>query len=287
MNVLITGITGQVGYNLAKLFLSQSHNVYGTHHQNLCNEFPSLKLDLNDHTINPNNLLQDLNLDLVIHCAAITDVNYAQSNPKTTYQINCSATEKLLTIARLRDIPFVYLSTDFVFNGYCGNYTEVSQPEPISQYGYSKLYGENPVTKYDKGIVLRFTPIAHNLNLSHHSNSLVDWIIKSSISNKKIQLFQDKTFSPISSNEIFDTLNTLLQSNQFGVFHLASEANSIFQAGKLIEEVFDLKPTIEASIFPDNAYSRIRPKYSHLSSLFLPTFDLKTILKNIKINRGL
>lgn len=287
MNVLITGISGQLGYNLAKLFSNQQNRVYGTYNHQVCTDFPSTKLDLNSNHCNPNVYLSHLNLDLIIHCAAITDVTFAQTNPKVTYKVNTEATKSLANFAKSKNITFIYLSSDFVFNGFCGNYTEHSIPEPISHYGCSKLYGEYPTLNYKKGIVLRFTPIAHNINLHHHGNSLVDWIISSSLSQQKILLFQNKTFSPVSCNEIYDSIIKLLEQKQFGLFHLASESNSIFQAGKLIEKVFNLKPTVVPSIFPDNDYSKIRPKYSHLSSKFFPPFDLKTILNQIKSQRGL
>jgi dTDP-4-dehydrorhamnose reductase len=287
MNVLITGIMGQVGYNLAKLFSNQSNKVLGIYNNQVCFEFPSHKLDLNNEVSTPRNTLQNLDLDLIIHCAAITDVNFAQKNPSITYKINTNATQHMLDLAKSKDIPFIYLSTDFVFNGFCGNYTEDSTPEPLSHYGYSKLYGESSVRNYKKGITLRFTPIAHRINLPHHGHSLMDWIIQSSLLGENIQLFHDKTFSPVSSNEIFHTILNLLQNDQFGLFHLASEPTSIFQAGRFIQEVFKIKPVVEASTFPNNDYSKIRPKYSHLSSKYLPTFHLKTILENIKSQRGL
>ncbi|MCO4781847.1 MAG: SDR family oxidoreductase [Candidatus Cloacimonetes bacterium] len=287
MNVLITGIMGQVGFNLANFFSEQSHNVIGTYNQQVCLNFPSHKIDLNKLTDTPRNSLKDIDVDFIIHCAAITDVNLAQKKPNLSYKINTDATQAIVSFAKSKNIPIVYLSTDFVFNGFSGNYTENSPTEALSHYALSKLYGESFVKSYQKGIILRFTPIGHVNSLNHQGHSLLDWIIQSALHQQKIQLFRDKTFSPISSYEIFQTILKLIKNQQYGLYHLASQENSIYSAGKLIQEVFQLKPTVEPSIFPQNDYSKIRPKYSHLNSKYLPLFDLKTILKNLKSQRAL
>ncbi|PCJ20698.1 MAG: hypothetical protein COB02_04000 [Candidatus Cloacimonadota bacterium] len=285
MNILITGIMGQVGFNLAHYFYLDKNNIFGTYHQKICTQFPSKLIDLSKDIFLSQQSFNHQKLDLIIHCAALTDVSFSENNPKLTNQINHLSTQKLLSLAKKNNIPFIYLSTDFVFNGNLGDYNENSHTDPLSSYAKSKLYGEQAIQSYQKSIILRFTPIGHFLKLKHHNNSLIDWIIESSLSNTKIKLFYDKTFSPISSFEIFKTIQTLILNNQFGLFHIASECNSIYQAGRLIENIFHLNKIVIPCKFPKNDYSKIRPKYSHLSSKYLKSFKLKEILQNIKKQR--
>ncbi|MCJ8347666.1 sugar nucleotide-binding protein [bacterium] len=287
MNVLITGIMGQVGLNLAHYFSNKQNTIFGSHHKSISPIFQSKYLNLSDDTFRGQQSFNDIPLDVIIHCAALTDVNLAQSHAELSMKINFKGTQQLLSLAKNKNIPFIYLSTDFVFNGNCGGYHENSLPEPISHYGKSKLYAEQSIASYDKSIILRFTPIGHFHKLQHHNNSLVDWIINSSKNRQKIHLFQDKTFSPITSYQIYENILNLLQQERYGLFHITSEENSIYSAGRMIEEVFNLRPIVQASRFPSNDYAKIRPKYSHLTSKKLLPYKLKSILQHLKLQRGL
>lgn len=98
--------------------------------------------------------LQNLKVDAIIHLAANGDINYCENNYDETYALNVRATEILAQFAQTKNLPFVFTSTDQVFDGTKGNYSEEDLPNPLNNYGKQKLLAEELVIK-NKGIVCR------------------------------------------------------------------------------------------------------------------------------------
>jgi len=282
--VLITGANGQVGYNLCRFFLEADVDVLGSARQSpLHSHYSRWKvLDLESPALE-----QDLfglpKIDAIVHCAAFTDVNLCEKEKNRAFQINVISTGKLASLARARQIPLLYLSTDFVFEGNTGGYLENSQTYPKGYYSKTKLWGEKEVLNVEKGFVLRFTPLDHPFLLPHHKGGFLRMLQKASDENKSLRLFRDKTLSPVSSREIFETIFKILKADDFPrINHLAcKEALSVLELGEIIQERLKLKLIIESSQWPDNDYASIRPRYSHLDSLHCPQKSVHEILTGI------
>ena len=287
---MITGIMGRLGWNLGQFLQTEGHRVSGTFHQHWVDpgsEVSLFELDLS----NPVQALvqaQSFPSDLgaIVHCAAISNVDYCEKDRQRVNNVNVLGTELLVSEARKRDIPLIYFSTDFVFRGNCGGYTENSAPDPKGTYSKSKFFGEFPVLAYNKGIVLRYTPIGYRHRLNHHSPTLIERLIDCSHQRIKMGLFLNKTFSPVSGHELQSALSQILsnpaQLQKPKVLHICcKEQISVYEIGRKIEHQFNLRSCCQPTLWPDNIYTQIRPQHSGLVSLHLPSIPLRSILKQL------
>ena len=138
MTVLITGVTGQLGYDVARYlrgvgcdFLSPNRN----------------EMDLSDEGSVKSYIMEN-NPDSIIHCGAWTDVNKAEVNVNLCRQVNVDGTRFIVDCCKDYDITMLYVSTDYVFDGNNSEmYTEKSPTNPQNEYGRAKLAGEQAVSK--------------------------------------------------------------------------------------------------------------------------------------------
>ena len=178
------------------------------------------------------------------------------------------ATRKITAYAKNLNIPLIYLSTDFVFEGSAGNYNENSPCFPKGYYAKTKYWGEMEVLKYAKAHVLRFTPLSHPYSLAHHKGGFVEMLKTASENGRTLQLFKNKTLSPVSSIEIFEVICKILRTSDFpAITHLASkEGPSVFDLAQILKRELNLNVTLIPTNWPENAYTSIRPQYSHMKS---------------------
>ncbi|GEM_PF-2449267 len=295
MNLFITGVNGALGWNLAQFFHSIGNRISGSFHLSPP-PFPAPKLERDFIRLNledPSCAQRQLEsipeeTDAIIHCAALTDVNYCQENPELARIINDKGTELVVSAARQRNAALVYISTDFVFPGSHEYYLENSPPNPAGIYGQTKLSGEISTLTYERGAVIRFTPLDHPYHLSHHSNTLVRWMESTPAGGPALKLFSDKTFSPVSAREVFEICEKILieleaGNGGSGIWHACSqEILSVYETGVLIRDHFKLSTNLVPSTFPDNEYGRIRPRHSGLKSTRHPSRSIMQILSELR-----
>jgi dTDP-4-dehydrorhamnose reductase len=170
---------------------------------------------------------------LIIHCAAIPTVSGALADPALARRINVDATRVLIDLAA--DIPFVFLSTDFVFDGKKGNYLETDPANPISLYGETKAAAEQIVLKNPKAIVIR-TSI--NCGTSKSGRRGFNEQLRRDLQTRdKIQMFTDEFRCPIFAGETARAGWELVDKNCTGLFHVAgAEKLSRWQMGQLLAQ---------------------------------------------------
>lgn len=186
---------------------------------------------------------------LIIHCAAIPTVAGALANPDLAKRINIDVTKFLAELAP--NVQFVFLSTDFIFDGRKGNYVETDSPNPISLYGETKVAGEQIVLKNPKTIVIR-TSINCGTSKSgmRGFNEQLQLALQREI---KMQLFTDEFRCPIFAGETARAGWELANKNCAGIFHVAgAEKLSRWQIGQLlVQRRPELKPKIEPGLAKD------------------------------------
>lgn len=286
MNILITGIYGRLGYNLARFLSADGHCVCGTHHKTVAGsqEFPSVFLPLSQLEQMRLILQNDISVpDFIIHTAALTSVDGAQSEPELAMQVNGESLSVLSAYAERFDIPLVYISTDFVFDGKFGDYDENSETNPISVYGSSKLAGEKYVKGIKKHYILRMTPLGHRFRLPHHGRSIVEWLVEAARSGEEVTLFADKICSPVTSAEVYSLIASFLSGDlDYGLYHLGlQERFSLFDIGMQVRDFLHLPVSIRPLQHPDNAYSAIRPRICNLKSCKIPEYSISQILDSL------
>jgi dTDP-4-dehydrorhamnose reductase len=247
MKVLITGASGMLGHRLALEFASV-FDVYVTQYQK-STPLPGCR-DLWIDITQP--IESSFKPDLVIHTAALTDVDYCQRNPDEAWKVNVTGTHHL--IKAFPRAKFVYISTDFVFDGADGNYTETDRPRPINVYAQTKYVGELLVP--ESGLIVRTCIFGHNL--PGFKESLPEKILRQLRANEPVSLFDDLYSTPIYTGSLARLLLGAVASDLSGVWNIAgSERVSKYQFGLMLADLFELDPGLlsanQALTFPFEA----------------------------------
>jgi dTDP-4-dehydrorhamnose reductase len=187
---------------------------------------------------------------LVIHCAAITLVSEAQKNPEYARRVNVEMTGHLAALAA--EIPFVFFSTDLVFDGRKGDYVETDAPNPLHVYGETKLAAEEIVLKNSRHLVVR-TSI--NSGISPSGNRAFNEQLRRSFEQAEqgMTLFTDEFRCPIPAAETARAVWELTARNCTGLYHVAgAEKLSRFQIGELLIKRWpDVKTQIKSGLAKD------------------------------------
>lgn len=144
MRIAITGASGLLGRHLIPRLVANGHEIVASKHSRdieTNQPIEELPLDLNDDE-SIVRFVEKSNADLLIHSAAFSDVDGCDREPEKAERMNAVASGVVMDEARKTNMRLVYISTDYVFDGADGPYDETSQPNPINEYGRTKLKGE-------------------------------------------------------------------------------------------------------------------------------------------------
>lgn len=169
---------------------------------------------------------------LVIHCAAITVVGEVQKNPELARRVNVEVTRHLAELAA--EVPFIFFSTDLVFDGRKGNYTETDMANPLHLYGETKLAAEEIVLKNPRHLVVRTTI---NGGMSPSGRRAFNEQLRRSFqqAGQGMTLFTDEFRSPIPAAETARAVWELVNQHRTGLYHVAgAEKLSRLQIGELL-----------------------------------------------------
>lgn len=216
--ILITGASGLVGSNLYD-FLKMEYSVIGTHLNFPTNN--TVYLDVNNHNGQSAHFINEFHPDIIIHCGALTNVEYCEINETESYLQNVVTTKKIIEIAKLNRSKIVYFSTDYVFDGVSGPYDELDSPNPINIYGKHKLICENLILEDPNNLVVRITNVYGNeLRNKNFLSRIILQISKGEFINLKLPY--DQFATPIGAHDIAKAINLLLKFDSNGIFHLSS-----------------------------------------------------------------
>jgi dTDP-4-dehydrorhamnose reductase len=182
---------------------------------------------------------------LIIHCAALSRSPECQANPKLAQQLNVDVTKFLADLAT--DISFIFFSTDLVFDGQKGNYTETDTPNPLSVYAETKVLAERHVLRNPHHAVIR-TSLNAGPSLQG-DRGMDEQMLAALRAGKTLQLFADEFRTPIPAEETARAVWQLAQQKVKGIYHVAgAERLSRWQLGELMCERFpEYCPQIHAS----------------------------------------
>jgi len=190
---------------------------------------------------------------LVIHCAALTVVADAEKSPALARRINVEATAELAKLAG--EIPFVFFSTDLVFDGRKGNYAETDAAHPLHVYGETKLAAEQIVLKMPRHLVIR---TSLNGGISRNGRAFNEQLHRSfQRAGKGMRLFTDEFRCPIAAVETARAVWDLVNQKQTGLLHVGgAEKLSRWQIGQLLVKRWpDVTAKLEAGSAKDFAGS--------------------------------
>ena len=245
--LLITGSSGFLGWNLCQLARSE-WEVYGTYDRH-----PIEISDTNLHRLDLTNLdrvraeIDRIAPDAVIHTAAASSPNFCQSYPDQSYQINVTASAQLAQICAAAKIPFVFTSTDLVFDGTQPPYLETDPVSPINIYGEQKVAAERYIlTAYPQATICRM-PLMFGISPPTATSFIQPWI-SALRSHQSIQLFTDEFRTPVSATTAAQGLLMALKAAPVILNLGGKERVSRYEFGRLLAQVFEFDLSLLAPI---------------------------------------
>jgi len=236
---LITGASGLLGLNFA-VEAARHHPVTGVvHHNELAGvPFSVVQADLTrPHAVE--DLLEHTRPEVVIHCAALTILDTCEAQPELAWRLNATVPGELAAATARAGIKLVHISTDAVFDGQRGNYTEEDLPNPLSVYARSKLAGEQGVAQANpQAIIARVNFYGWSLT---GARSLAEFFYRNLSAGKSVNGFTDVFFCPLLVNDLVDILLKMVEKDLKGLYHVVSPENlSKYDFGCRIARLFNL-----------------------------------------------
>lgn len=279
-NILVTGSTGQLGSDVVKELLKRGYSTLSPNRSelNLCSED------------NIRNYILNSNCEAIVHCAAYTQVDKAEDEKDLCIKINATATKHIAKCAKILDIPMIYISTDYVFDGTKdGEYTENDETNPINIYGESKLAGEKYVQEIlDKYYIVR-TSWVFNIN----GKNFIETMLRLSKANNQLSIVNDQIGSPTYTKDLSRLLVDMLETSKYGLYHATNEGYcSWYEFANTIFKLANINIDIKAINSNEYASRAKRPMNSKLSKDKLIEYGFKPLphwedaLKDYLIRRG-
>jgi len=240
--ILITGASGQLGNSVVNQLFGK-YELLATDISN--NKFNTLNIPFSILDITDieqiKNILTNFNPDVIINLAAFTDVDGCELNPDKVYLLNAKSVEML---SNNFDGQFIQISTDYVFDGYNGPYSEDDGTNPISIYGKTKLEAEKILQdNINNWCILRTNVLFDYYNNSETSS--IKWIIDSLKANKSINVVDDQWNNPTWTQNLAEIIELVINKNVTGLYNYGGAVYlNRFEFTKIIADIFNLDKTL-------------------------------------------
>ena len=224
MKILVTGINGQLGHDTALELTGRGIEVVSPPHS---------EMDITDAAA-VKRYIEMSCPDAVIHCAAYTAVDKAEDEEELCRKVNVDGTGNLAECCAERDIPLMYISTDYVFNGTGERPWEPEdETEPINAYGLSKRDGETEVLKLKKFFIIRISWV-----FGINGNNFVKTMLRLSETRDSLNIVDDQRGSPTYTKDLAVLLADMIVTDRYGIYHAHNEG--VCSWADFAEEIFRL-----------------------------------------------
>ena len=271
MCTMIFGASGQVGSEIQKI-IGESIPVF--HHKTNNPNY----VDFGDFSAIENKI-REIKPEIIINCAAKADVEGCELNHREAYEVNALAVKHIVKAAEKIGAYVIHISTDYVFDGSVGNYSESSVPNPINYYGLSKLLGDAFAMSYVNSLVVRTSGvfgIKNNFPVYAY-NTLKD--------NRKLKVI-DSFYSPIHARLLAKAISSLLEKKPTGVINVAGDRISRLGLAEALRDLYGFdRSNIEVVDESTMSWKARRPADSSLDiskAKALLDFDFHSTETNLK-----
>ncbi len=188
-------------------------------------------------------LLENTQPDVLVHCAAMANVDACDKKPELAQRMNAELPGELAAAAAELGIKMLHISTDAVFNGIAGNYSEDDLPDPLSVYAKTKLQGEQAVAASNaEALIARVNFFGWSIS---GSRSLAEWFVTSLSSGNQVNGFTDIYFCPLEVTRLCSILMEMLDNGLSGIYHVvSSEKLSKYDFGMRLAASFELDQSL-------------------------------------------
>lgn len=251
MKVLVTGYNGQLGYDVIKELERRNIECLGIDK----NELDLTKKD------DVYNYIKNYNPNVVIHCAAYTQVDKAEENKELCYDVNVNATKYIVDICKEIGAKILYISTDYVFNGEIEGYHMIDEKaDPINYYGLTKYLGEEEVRKCKEHFIVRISWV-----FGINGNNFIKTMLKLSETKNELSVVSDQIGSPTYTYDLAKLLVDMIVTNKYGTYHATNEdVCSWHEFAKYIFEINNIDIKVNKVLTKDYKTLAKRPYNSKL-----------------------
>ncbi len=254
MKVLVTGVKGQLGYDVVRELQKRGHEAVGVDID---------EMDITDAAA-VERVMTEVQPDAVIHCSAYTAVDRAEEDTEICRRVNVDGTENIAKICKKLDCKMLYLSTDYIFSGDGERPWEPDdEASPLNAYGQSKYDGELALKKYvEKYFIVRISWV-----FGINGNNFIKTMLRLGRENGAVKVVDDQIGSPTYTYDLARLLVDMIESDRYGAYHATNEgicswyefAKEIFRAAGM--DNVSVTP-VKSGEFPVKAK---RPKNSRMS----------------------
>jgi dTDP-4-dehydrorhamnose reductase len=239
--ILITGSNGLLGQKTVELFSRtsyplmlvsiESHSVFDKE------IFPYIQLDLTKRQ-NVRKIIDEYEPEVIIHTAAVTDVDLCEKERGLAWQVNVGAVENLSYAAKLVGAKVIHLSTDYVFDGSNGPYSEIDRPNPISYYGRTKLASENVLLTSNIPSAILRTMVLYGVGIGIKPNFAL-WLYNNLSQETPIRVVDDQIGNPTLVDDLALAILKIIELSKSGIYHVAGkDLVSRYEFALTLAEVF-------------------------------------------------
>lgn len=253
MKIIVTGSNGQLGTDVAAELSTKGHEVIGA-------DLPEADIT-NQDTISA--LITESKADAVIHCAAFTNVDLAETEKEVCKKINVDGTKNIATACKSNGIKMLYISTDYVFSGVGEDAFETDDSKaPCNFYGETKLGGEKAVTENcDKYFIVRISWV-----FGENGKNFVKTMLRLSKEREEISVVCDQIGSPTYTKDLAKLLCSMIETEKYGFYHATNEGYcSWAEFASKIMELSGAETKIKPIQSSEYKAAAVRPANSRLS----------------------
>jgi len=253
MKILVTGADGQLGYDVVKKLKEFNIEHIGVDKEDF---------DLTNEKETKNFIL-NYQPDVIVHCAAYTDVDKAEVERELCYKVNVEGTKYVAESAKELKAKMLYISTDYVFDGQGEEPFEVTdQPNPINYYGETKFQGEQEV----QNLLNKYFIVRTSWVFGKHGDNFVKTMLELGKERDEISVVADQYGSPTYTGDLAELILEMIKTSKYGIYHATNIGFcSWYEFAKEIFKVANIDIKVNPVISDEFDTDAKRPKNSRLS----------------------
>jgi dTDP-4-dehydrorhamnose reductase len=229
MKILLTGCNGMLGSSLSEKLSKVNHTTWATG-KTACrlpthyfhDNFIYHSLDINNAE-QTSTLITSLKPDLIIHSAALTQVDDCEQNKSICYSVNVDGTKNLITAAKEVNARFCFISTDFVFSGEEGPYCETDPTGPVNYYGETKVLAEQLVMSSGLNWSIVRTILLYGKADPCKRSNFIYWVKNNLEAGIKIKVVDDQVRTPTFIPDLVEGIYLIAEKGAEGIFHISGK----------------------------------------------------------------